>query len=264
MSCWPISSNPGIVVPAPYAELKELIENSEDEAAAVIERSTASQRLKQLEHKEVIRFSYPGVQEELILKVICPKGRTPLRKFFRRFKKSSCLVEYQKTLHFHNQGVRVVVPILAGEKRRFGLLRKGYYLAPIISGTMLLRDYLAGVDTSRTEQVKDKRTVVKLLGREIGRMHRKFLYHGDPGCANILIKKDASAHQVFLIDCGLARICNKSKAKFIRRDLHRLRNSIRGYQGKGIVTNADLLRFSKAYCRFNPQLTPKGLLDLLN
>lgn len=240
-----------------YSRLKDIIEQNNHATEEIKKQGTEVEFLKKKRFSQVISFRFPGIKHKLILKTVYPYGRWASR-FFRRFKKSSCLVEYQKTLHFHKQGIGVVLPIFAGEKRRFGVLKKSYYLAPLIDGTILLGNYFAGLDNS---SIREKRAIVRLLGQEVGRMHSKFLYHCDLTCSNILLKKDANNCLVFLIDCGLGRIHNKIKPKLICRDLRRLRNSTRK---QGIITNTDLLRFAKVYCRHNPQMSTRKLAKLLN
>jgi tRNA A-37 threonylcarbamoyl transferase component Bud32 len=239
-----------------YNRIRKIIEQNDHEVEEIKKQGAEVEFLKKKRFSQVISFRFPGVEHRLILKIVYPYGRRASR-FFRRFKKSSCLVEHQKTLHFHKQGVGVVLPIFAGEKRRFGVLKKSYSLAPVINGTILLGDYFAKLDNSK---IKEKRAAIRLLGQEVGRMHSKFLYHCDLTCSNILIKKNAHSHQIFLIDCGLGRIHNKIKPKLIYRDLRRLRNSTKK---RSIITNTDLLRFAKVYCRHNPQMSTIKLARLL-
>jgi serine/threonine protein kinase len=246
-----------------YNRLRKIIEENDHEIEEIAKHCTEVKLLKKKRFTQIVSFKLPQLNQRLILKLVYPYGR-PVSRFFRRFKKSSCLVEYQKTLYFHKQGSSVVVPILAGEKRRFGVLKKGYYLAPMINGTILLKDYLATLDNLSINGIREKRAAIRLLGREVGRMHSKFLYHCDLTCSNILIRKNASGHQIFLIDCGLGRSHNKMKRKLICRDLRRLRNSTREYRRRGIITNTDALRFSREYCRFNPLMSPRELVSLLN
>ncbi len=246
-----------------YSRLKEIIEQTDHEIEEIKKLGTEAAFLKKKRFSQIISFRFPGIDQKLILKIVYPHGRRASR-FFRRFKKSSCLVEYQKTLHFHKQGVGVIPPIFAGEKRRFNVLKKSYYLAPMIEGTVLLKDYLDGLDNANMDQVKEKRKIIKLLGREVGRMHGKFLYHCDLTRFNILIKKNAAGHEVFLIDCVLGRFHNKHKPKLIYRDLHKLRGSALNYSRQNIINTTDLLRFLLEYCRVNPQMSPRQVIKLLN
>ncbi len=107
----------------------------------------------------------------------------------------------------------------------------------------LLTDFYenSGRDTSI-----DKRALIEAFGRTIGQMHAKGIFHGDLRLGNILVVREEQKWRFYLID-------NERTKKFYHLPAWlRLKNLVQiNMYGCGI-TNTDLMRFFKAYLKYNP------------
>jgi len=107
----------------------------------------------------------------------------------------------------------------------------------------LLTDFYenSGRDTSI-----DKRAMLKAFGGIIGQMHAKGIFHGDLRLGNILVVREEQKWRFYLID-------NERTKKFYHLPAWlRLKNLVQiNMYGCGI-TNTDLMRFFKAYLKYNP------------
>jgi tRNA A-37 threonylcarbamoyl transferase component Bud32 len=241
-----------------YNAIRKLIDQADDEVKEILQLGEDARILKSDQQKRIVSFFFPPTQERLVLKIVYPKGNG-LRRFFNRWERSLCLREYKSTLSFFAQGIAVPEPIFCGEKRHFGLLQKGYYLAKEISGIVSLKQYLAQLDPNAAfEQVKEKRQIISRVGEFLGAVHSRFMYHGELMPYHIMLARSTDGYQVYLLDLEFGRVYKEPHHPALIKDLRKLNKYT-----KGLVTRTDRLRFSKAYCRFNPQLTPRKLLALL-
>ena len=132
-------------------------------------------------------------------------------------------------------------------ERRQGLLHAdNLLLTEEASGCMSLCDYLAGLAGASTgEALLEKRRLISLFGKTVGRMHAKGIFHGDLRLGNILVRKDDKGWRFFLID-------NERTRKFCRLPARlRLKNLVQVNMGRQGISNSDRMRFFRAYVDAN-------------
>jgi len=108
--------------------------------------------------------------------------------------------------------------------------------------------------------LKKKRNFIEALGRLIGRMHRKGIYHGDLRPGNILIENLNEDFHFYFID-------NEKTEYFSQGIPYRLRekNLIQlNMLVKPQITFTDRLRFFRAYLLENPAMASAGKDVMLN
>ncbi len=101
-------------------------------------------------------------------------------------------------------GFRVPAILGAGEMRRGGLLRKSFLLAEAVEGVELTEVASRLASSPRSERVAQKRRLARLIGSEVGRLHRLGYVHGDLVVTNILVK-DGGSSAIWLIDHDRSR-----------------------------------------------------------
>ncbi len=216
---------------------------------------------KKNHEKEIISFFVPGIKQRVVLKTAYVKGNR-VQKFFRRWETSLSKREFNMSHHFLRKGFTVPAPILYGEDRRFGLLRKGCFLVYEITESVLLTEYLARFDKGQgVEKIKEKRDILRALGNYIGLMHAQSMYHGILMPHHILLKKISNIYLIYLIDLEYSKIYKKPKRKIMIKELRKLNKYSKGYYEQGCLTRTDKLRFLVSYCRANQQV---NLSDFIN
>lgn len=99
-----------------------------------------------------------------------------------------------------------------------------------------------------TEQLRDKRKLIRAFGRTIGRMHAKGIFHGDLRLGNVLAKPTEAGWQFYFID-------NERTKKFYKLPNHlRLKNLVQVNMFQVSISHTDRLRFFKAYLEKNPHV----------
>jgi tRNA A-37 threonylcarbamoyl transferase component Bud32 len=187
------------------------------------------------------------------LKVVYVKGNR-IQRFFRSWEKSLCEKEFKNTLHYKKKGFVVPDPILYGEKRHLGMLQKGYYLTYEVPHSILFTDYITQLGNSgEREKIKEKRDILRDLGRCIGTMHACSLCHGTLMPHHFLLKKRSKGYKIYLIDFEYSSMHKKLSYGLQIKELRKLNKFIGSFQKKGLITGSDKLRFFKEYWRCNPQ-----------
>lgn len=237
---------------SPYEQIKQIIEKNNHEVDVLIQQGQAIKVYKRNHEKEIISFQYPGISQRLLLKLAYVKGNR-IQRFFRSWEKSLCEKEFKNTLHFKEKGFAVPDPILYGKKRRLGMLRKGYYLTYEVPNSILLTDYLTQWG-NREEKIKEKRGILRDLGKKIGTMHACSLYHGTLMPHHFLLEKQSNGYKIYLIDLEYSTVHKKLSYGLQIKELRKLNKFIGSFQKKGLITRSDKLRFFKEYWRFNPQI----------
>jgi hypothetical protein len=97
----------------------------------------------------------------------------------------------------------------------------------------------------------EKREFIKALGHLIGRLHAKNISHGDLRLGNVLVRKNDSGWEFFLLD-------NERTVQYARLPRRlRLKNLVQcNMHQTPALTHTDRLRFFNAYLAENPALTP--------
>jgi tRNA A-37 threonylcarbamoyl transferase component Bud32 len=99
-------------------------------------------------------------------------------------------------------------------------------------------------------KIREKRTLCKLLGKEIGKLHATGIIHGDLRWGNIMIvKSSASAIQIWFLDNE--RTIEYSSIPQKMRIVNLVQMNI---VSSSIITSTDRMRFYTAYLAENPCL----------
>jgi len=102
------------------------------------------------------------------------------------------------------RGFRVPAILGAGEMRRGGLLLGSFLLAEAVEGVELTEVASRLASAPWSERAARKRRLARLIGSELGRLHRLGYVHGDLVATNILVK-DGGSSAIWLIDHDRSR-----------------------------------------------------------
>jgi tRNA A-37 threonylcarbamoyl transferase component Bud32 len=102
------------------------------------------------------------------------------------------------------------------------------------------------------ETVADKRALIDAAGREIGRLHRAGIFHGDLRVGNIIIDGRSSTARFFFIDNERTQFYREIPEKKRLKNLVQL-NMVLLPQ----ITRTDRLRFLRGYLSVNPELVSR-------
>lgn len=87
------------------------------------------------------------------------------------------------------------------------------------------------------------RAFLTALGREIGRLHKHQIFHGDLRIGNVLVQEDGDAWRFWLLD-------NERTCRFFRLPLRRrIKNLVQIHLFVKRLTHADRWRFFQVYCQ---------------
>lgn len=163
---------------------------------------------------------------------------------------SKAINAWKAGLMLSANGFHTAPVVLAGERRRWGLLVDSVFVAEAMHA-LTIGDYLSkhfGANRP-ADAFRGKRTLIRALGREVGRMHAVGIVHGDLLPGNILVDSDGEETRFVYIDNDRTRkLLVRVPMKLIVRNLVQLgRFSLSG------ITLTDRLRFFKAYMEANPR-----------
>ncbi len=145
-----------------------------------------------------------------------PSGQTIFMKKYRirdwreRFKyllwPSKAKKEWDVSLVFQKEGVRIPAPFGVMEKRRWGFLEECFYISEAIERAQSLMDFcMERFGEGDLKGGEEKRRIVRLLGDTVGHIHHGGLYHADLHAGNFLIRKSGEG-VLFLTDLHRARM----------------------------------------------------------
>ncbi len=149
-------------------------------------------------------------------------------------------------------------PVLFGIKKKYFFILKNFLITESVDGERtyeyIKKHYIMPM-TFRL--IKEKRSMICAAGKEIGRLHKSEIFHGDLRVGNILISGTGENARFYFID-------NERTVK--RRGLSekfRLKNLVQlNMLGLPHITRTDRLRFISSYIEANPGLS-KTKKDLL-
>lgn len=142
-------------------------------------------------------------------------------------------------------------PILFGIKKKYFFILKNFLITESIDGERTY-EYIKKHYTMpmSLELIRDKRSMICAAGKEIGRLHKSGIFHGDLRVGNILISGTGDNARFYFIDNE-----RTIKRKFLS-EKHRLKNLVQlNMLGLSHITRTDRLRFISSYIRVNLELS---------
>jgi tRNA A-37 threonylcarbamoyl transferase component Bud32 len=103
-------------------------------------------------------------------------------------------------------GLPAVRAVLMGERRRFGVLREGFFATGEVEGGEAVIPYLRARFADRPED-PDRRALLVALARLVRRFHDAGFVHGDLHGGNLLVTGEAGAPQIRILDLHTVRRC---------------------------------------------------------
>lgn len=142
-------------------------------------------------------------------------------------------------------------PVVVGEERAFGLVQRSFLITEAMEGARNFDTYLEERRVSGPrdfEGIRHKRSLITLLGKTIGRMHRIGIFQGDLRVRNILVQDGDKLRVGFIDNERTVQRSHLSKRKMLK-NLVQVNMIL-----SPAVNTADRVRFFLAYLQENPAL----------
>jgi len=159
------------------------------------------------------------------------------------FLKSKALSEWLTGNEIIAKSILAIIPVAAGEKRRFGLLQESFFVTARVENSEPLNEYVS--KNLYRLGLKKKRDLILNLASFTRRMHEAGIFHKDFHSGNILIRKlGDEPPRLYLIDYYKAKIRKRISANRRIVNLAQLGNYLSGF-----ASRSNILRFIKTYFR---------------
>lgn len=169
------------------------------------------------------------------------------------FRASRARRAFKATLMLAENGFKAPTIIAMGECR-FGFSNTGNFLVTLeVKDAKQIYQFVPeSLENFTEKQLRTKRELIRALGQTIGRMHKACIFHGDLRLGNVLARQERGSWQFSFLD-------NERTKKFHRLPARlRLKNLVQVNMFRTeAISNADRMRFLKAYLEENPQLGAK-------
>jgi hypothetical protein len=198
----------------------------------------------------VLRFHNPADGDTFFYKEFHNRGiRDVLKNLFsltrgkRAFRAGQLLLQY---------GFLTPEPVLYGVQKRFFFIRRNFLITRAVSGDRTYQYFKHHYHLPLpVELLEEKRALLSAAGREIGRLHKAGIFHGDLRVGNIILSGRGASARFYFIDnertTGSSTLPEKKRLKnLIQLNMVRLPH----------ITVTDRLRFLTAYFQENPDLMP--------
>lgn len=211
----------------------------EEQVLTLVESAPAAK------HPKTIQLTAPGDAEtKLYLKIFHPPpGVVHLKSFFQR---SKALRFLHQGLALSEAGFCAPLPIVAGERRRWGLLQRAFVLTPAVAGrplTAFMLECFASAAPRLT--FRKKILALKSLALLIRKFHDCGFVHGDLVPSNIFVSAGQDGEPVF---CFMDNDRTRRYPRWLPQKLWR-RNLVQlnRFPLPGISLQ-DRVRFLRFYC----------------
>lgn len=144
---------------------------------------------------------------------------------------------------FELRGIPIPQPVAYMEERRFRILKRSYVISEFIQDAHTLRS-LFSYNLIPTEE---RLSVMQLVGREIGKMHKLGCIHGDIKWSNILIKIIDGKYRCFFVDLDGSEIKRRLSLSKIVDELSRFYVEMLKYK----INSAEQEAFLRGYFNQN-------------
>jgi len=143
--------------------------------------------------------------------------------------------------------------IIAMGKFRYGLYHTTNFLVTLeIVDAKQIYQFISNLQKRSKLETRGRRELIRALGRTIGRMHAKGIFHGDLRLGNILARQEKNRWRFFFLD-------NERTRKFYRLPARlRLKNLVQvNMFPPAAMSNTDRMRFFKEYWAQNEKAKTK-------
>ena len=185
--------------------------------------------------------TFDGVRRELYFKKYLHRSVWDIIKHLVR--DSRAKRAFKASLMLAENGFDVPTIIAMGECRFSFFNTRNYLVTSQVEGAKEIYHFFTETPGNLTkEQLRYKRTLIRALGRTIGRMHAKAIFHGDLRLGNILAKQENSRWRFYFLD-------NERTKRFHRLPFRlQLKNLVQvNMIPLHMITNTERMRFFKEY-----------------
>jgi len=199
----------------------------------------------------VLKFENPDTGEEFFFKEFHERGlKDKLKKFFCSTRSRRAFRAGQVLLA---KGFLTPVAVVEGIEKTLFFKGRDFLITQAVPGERTYQYFAAHFRTPLPyETVADKRALIDAAGREIGRLHRAGIFHGDLRVGNIIIDGRSSTARFFFIDNERTQFYREIPEKKRLKNLVQL-NMVLLPQ----ITRTDRLRFLRGYLSVNPELVSR-------
>jgi hypothetical protein len=198
----------------------------------------------------VVRFHNPADGDSFFYKEFHNRGmKDVLKNFFgltrgkRAFRAGHSLLQY---------GFLTPEPVLYGVQKRFFIIQRNFLITRAVSGDRTYQYFRHHYHLPLPrELLEEKRALLYAAGREIGRLHKAGIFHGDLRVGNIILSGRGAAARFYFIDN------ERTTGSRTLSEKKRLKNLVQlNMVGLPHITVTDRYRFLTAYLQENPDLMP--------
>jgi len=186
-------------------------------------------------------FTFDGVSRELYFKKYLHRSVSDIIKHLVR--DSRAKRAFKALLMLAENGFDVPTIIAMGESRSSFFNTRNFLVTSQVEDAKDIYHFFAETPRNLTkEQLRYKRELIRALGRTIGRMHAKAIFHGDLRLGNVLARQENNRWRFFFLD-------NERTKRFRRLPFQlQLKNLVQVNMIPGhVITNTDRMRFFKEY-----------------
>lgn len=189
---------------------------------------------------------------QLFLKLFMPRG---LRDKLL-FRKSRSLRAAESGIMLLQKGFHTPALIAQGELLRNHCKAESFLLTEGVNESFNVYSYVEHFSVNNTfpGAIQEKRDLIRAFGNEIGRLHRKGIFHGDLRPGNILIRYHEDNPIFYFIDNERNRHFQRGvPIRFRMKNLVQINMLV-----SPEITFTDRLRFFEAYIEENAELKPRA------
>ncbi len=160
---------------------------------------------------------------------------------------------FKATLMLEKNGFEAPVVVAMGECKSSFLDRENFLATIEVEDAKQIYQFMPeSAEDLTKEQLRDKRELIRVFGRTVGRMHARSIFHGDLKVVNVLARQEKKGWVFSFID-------NERTKKFYRLPAWlRLKNLVQlNVDRTDALTVTDRIRFFKSYLQENPSIARK-------
>ena len=208
-----------------------------------LQKHYATEAIPSSEFTRVYKFTvvFDGVSRELYYKKYLHRSVWDIIKHLVR--DSRAKRAFTASLMLAENGFNVPTIIAMGECRFSFFNTRNIFVTSQVEDAKDIYHFFAETPGNSTkEQLRYKRELIRALGRTIGRMHAKAIFHGDLRLGNVLARQENNRWCFYFLD-------NERTKKFRRLPFQlQLKNLVQvNMIPRHMITNTDRMRFFKEY-----------------